>query len=78
MDRACTTNGHKRQAYRLLVGESEGKRAVGRPTGRWVDNIMTDLAERDRGRGDVDWIGLAPDREQWKALANAVTNSRVP
>jgi hypothetical protein len=64
----CSTNGEKRNAYRLLVGKLEGKRPPGRPRRRRVDNIRTDLEEV--GRGDVDWIGLAKDRNRWRALVN--------
>jgi hypothetical protein len=66
----------KRNAYRLLVGKPEGKRPLGRSRRRWVDNIKTDLLER--GWGGVDWIGLAQDRDKWRALVNAVMNLRVP
>jgi hypothetical protein len=66
----------KRKAYRLLVGKPEGKRPLGRPRCRWVNNIMKDLGEV--GRGDVDWIGLAKDRNRWRALVNSVLNLRVP
>jgi hypothetical protein len=66
----------KRNAYRLLVGKPEGKRPLGRPIRRWVDNIRTDLG--DVGWGDVDWIGLAQDRNRWRALVNSVLNLRVP
>jgi hypothetical protein len=52
-----STNGAKRNAYRLLVGKPEGKRPLGRPRRRWVDNIGMGLGEV--GWGDVDWIGLA-------------------
>jgi hypothetical protein len=52
--------GYKRDAYRILVGKPEGKRTLGRPRRRWVDNIRMDLGEV--GWGDVDWIGLAQDR----------------
>jgi hypothetical protein len=52
----------KRNAYRLLVGKPEGKRTLGRPRRRWVDNIKMDLLEL--GWGDVDWIGLAQDRNR--------------
>jgi hypothetical protein len=52
--------GRKRNAYRLLVGKPEGKRQLGRPRRRWVDNVRMDLGEV--GWGDVDWIGLAQDR----------------
>jgi hypothetical protein len=58
----CRTNGEKRNAYRLLVGKPEGKRQLGRPRRRWADNIRTDLGEV--GLGDVDWIGLAHDRNR--------------
>jgi hypothetical protein len=66
----------KRNSYRLLVGKPEGKRPLGRPRLRWVDNIRMDL--REVGWGDVDWIGLAKDRNRWKALVNSVLNLRVP
>jgi hypothetical protein len=65
---ACSTNGDKRNAYRLLVG----KRPLGRPRHRRVGNIEMDLGEV--GWGDVDWIGLAEDRDKWRALVNAVMN----
>jgi hypothetical protein len=68
--------GEKRNAYKLLVGKPEGKRLLGRPTRRWVDNIKMDLEEV--GRGDVDWIGLAQDRNSWRGLVNSVLNLRVP
>jgi hypothetical protein len=58
--------GEKRNAYSLLVGMPEGKRPQGRPRRRWVDNIKMDLGEV--GWGDVDWIGLAQDRDRWRAL----------
>jgi hypothetical protein len=61
----CSTNGEKRNAYRLLVGKPEGKRPLGRPRRRWVDNINRDLGEV--GWGDVDWIGLDQDRDKWRA-----------
>jgi hypothetical protein len=54
----------------------EGKRPLGRPRRRWVDNIRMDLGEV--GWGDVDWIGLAKDRNRWRALVNSVLNLRVP
>jgi hypothetical protein len=67
--------GEKRMAYRLLVGKPEGKKALERPRRRWVDNIRMDLGEV--GGGDVDWIGLAQDRNRWRALVNSVLNLRV-
>jgi hypothetical protein len=72
MGGACSTDGEKRNAYRLLVGKPEGKR----PLERWVDNVGMDLLEV--GWGDVDWIGLAQDRDKWRALVNSVLNLRVP
>jgi hypothetical protein len=66
----------KRNAYRLLVGNSERKRPLGRPRRRWVDNIRMDIGEV--GWGDVDWIGLAQDRNSWRAIVNSVLNLRVP
>jgi hypothetical protein len=54
--------GEKRKSYRLLVGKPEGKRPLGRPRPRWVDNIRMDLGEV--GWGNVDWIGLAKDRNR--------------
>jgi hypothetical protein len=64
--------GDKRNAYRLLVG----KRPLGRPRRRWLDNIRMDLGEF--GWGDVDWIGLAQDSDRWRAVVNSVLNLRVP
>jgi hypothetical protein len=55
--------GEKRNAYRLLVGKPVGRRPLRRPRCRWLDNIRMDLVEV--GWGDVDWIGLAQDRERW-------------
>jgi hypothetical protein len=68
--------GEKRNTYRLLVGKPEGKRPLGRPRRRWVDNIRIDLGEV--GWSDVDSIGLAQDRNRWRALVNSVLNLRVP
>jgi hypothetical protein len=75
MGRPCSTNGKKRNAYRLLVGKPEGKRPLGRPRRRWVDNIKMDLGEV--GWGDVNWIGLAQDRNRWRAVVNSVLNLLV-
>jgi hypothetical protein len=68
--------GEKRNAYRVLVGKPEGKRPLGRPRRMWVDNIRMDLGEV--GCSDVNWIGLAQDRNRWRALVNSVLNLRVP
>jgi hypothetical protein len=68
--------GEKRNAYRLLLGKPEGKRPLGRPRRRWVVNIRMYLGEV--GWGDVDWIGLAKDRNRWRALVNSVLNLRGP
>jgi hypothetical protein len=71
-----TRIGDKRNACRLLVGKPKGKRPLGRPRRRWVDNVRMDLGEV--GWGDVDWIGLAQDRNRWRALVNSVLSLRVP
>jgi hypothetical protein len=68
--------GEKRNVYRLLVGKPEGKRPLGRPRRRWIDNIMMDLLEI--GLSVVDWIGLTQDRYRWRAVVNSVMNLRVP
>jgi hypothetical protein len=67
--------GAKRNAYRL-VGKAEGKRPLGRPSRRWVDNIRMDFGEVRWD--DVDWIGLAQDRNKRRALVNAVMSLRAP
>jgi hypothetical protein len=58
------------------LGKPEGKRPLRRPRHRWVDNIRMDLGEM--GWGDVDWIGLAQDRNRWRVVVNSVLNLRVP
>jgi hypothetical protein len=68
--------GERRNAYRILVGKPEGRRPLGRPRRRWVDNIKMDL--REIGWDGIDWIDLAQDRDQWRVLGNAVMNLRVP
>jgi hypothetical protein len=72
----CSTNGEKRNAYRRLVGKLEGKRPLGRPRRRWVDNIKIDY--REIGWDGMGWIDLAEDRYQWRALLYTVMNIRVP
>jgi hypothetical protein len=65
----------KRNAYKILAGKPEGKRPLGRPRGRWVDIRM---ALGEIGWDGVDWIDVAQDRDQWRALVNTVMNLRVP
>jgi len=67
--------GEEKGSYRVLVGKPEGKRPLGRPRRRWVDNIRVDLQEV--GRGYMDWIVLAQDRDEWRRLVSAVMNFRV-
>jgi hypothetical protein len=62
--------------YRLLVGKPEGKRPLGRPKRRWIDNIKMDILEI--GLSVVHWIGPAQDRYRWRALVKAAMNFRVP
>jgi hypothetical protein len=66
----------EKNVYRLLVRKPEGKRPLGRPRRRWVDNINMALVVI--GLGGVDWIGLAQDRDKWRALVNAVMNLQAP
>jgi hypothetical protein len=67
--------GEEREATRDLVRKPEGKRSLGRPRRRWVDNIRMDLQEVGCGYGD--WIGLAQDKDGWRKLVSAVMNLRV-
>jgi hypothetical protein len=68
--------GEKKKAYRILVGKPEGKRPLGRPRRMLVNNIRMNL--REIGWDGVDWIDMAQDRDQWRALVNTVLNLRVP
>jgi len=68
--------GEERGVYRVLVGKPEGKRSLGRPRRRWVDNIGLDLQEVECGY--MDWIGLVQNRDGWRTLVSAVMNLRVP
>jgi len=68
--------GEERRVYRVLLGKPEGRRPLGRPRRRWVDNIRIDLQEV--GCGYMDWIGLAQDTDRWRKLVSAVMNLRVP
>jgi hypothetical protein len=66
----------KLTAYRLSVGRPEGKRSIGRPRNRWVDNININL--REIGWSGMDLCDLASGRDQWMALVNTAMNLRVP
>ena len=68
--------GEEMGVYRVLVVKPEGRRPLGRPRRRWVDNIRIDLQEMVCGY--MDWIGLAQDRDRWRTLVSAVMNLRVP
>ena len=69
---ACGAYGWGEGVYTVLVGKPEGKRPLGRPRRRWVDNIRTDLQEV--GCGCMDWMGLAQDRDRWRTFVSAVMN----
>jgi hypothetical protein len=73
---ACSTNVDMRNAYSILVGKPDGKRPLGRPRHRWVVNIKMDLREIEWD--GMDWINVAHDRHQRRALVNMVMNLRVP
>jgi hypothetical protein len=68
--------GEKRNACRILAGNPEGKRSLGRSRRRWVDNIKVDLSETEWD--GTDWIDMAQDRDQWRALVNTVIKFPVP
>jgi hypothetical protein len=68
--------GDRRREYRVLVGIPEGKKPIERTRRRWEDNIKIVLQEV--GWGGMDWIGLAQDRDRWRAFLKAVMNLRVP
>jgi len=68
--------GEERGVYSVLVGKPEGRRPLGRPRRRWVDNNRTDLQEVECVY--MDWIGLAQDRDRWRTLVSAVMNLGVP
>jgi hypothetical protein len=72
MGMVCSTYGTSRNAYRILVGNPEGKRPVRRSTLRWEDNIKMDL--REIGWSSMHWIDLAQDMDQWRAVVNTVMN----
>jgi len=68
--------GEERGVYRVLLGKPEGRRPLGRPRRRWVDNIRMNLQEVECGY--MDWIGLAQDRDRWLTLVSAAMNLQVP
>jgi len=68
--------GDRRGIFRVLVGEPEGNRSLGRLMHRWEDNIKMDLQEV--GCGGMDWIVLAQDRDRWQALVTVVMSLHVP
>jgi hypothetical protein len=74
--RVCSTNGEKGTSYRNLVRKPEGESAISRPRFMWKDNINTNL--RNIRLGGMDWIDLAQDRDQWRAIVNIVMNLRYP
>jgi hypothetical protein len=76
MGRACSTYEEKRNDNRVFVGRPKGKGSLQRRRRMWEDNIKIYL--RERGWGDVDWIDLAQDREQWRAVLNTAMKFRVP
>jgi hypothetical protein len=67
--------GEERKVYKVLVGNPEGKRPLGRPRRRWEDGIRMDL--REPGLGGVDWIRLAQDGDRWRAVVSAVMDLLV-
>jgi hypothetical protein len=75
MGGACSADGEERGVYKVLVGEPEGKRPLGRPRCKWEGNIRIDLQKV--GCRGMDWIGLAQDRDRWRAIVNAVMKLRV-
>jgi hypothetical protein len=72
----CSTDGGEEECLYIIGRKARGKRLLGGPRRRWVDNIRIDLGEV--GWGDVDWVGLAKDRKRWRAFVNLVLNLRVP
>ena len=68
--------GEGRGVHRVLVGQPEGKRPMGRPRRRWEDNIKMDL--REMGGGCGDWMEMAQVRDSWRALVSRVMNLRFP
>jgi hypothetical protein len=76
MGRTCNKHGERRNSYRNLVGKPEDKRPLGRPRRKCENNIIMDFREIEWG--GMDWIDVAQNRYQWRALVNTVINLRVP
>jgi len=76
IEKYVTSVGEERRVNRVLVGKLEGRRSLGRPRRRWVDNIKMDLQEL--GCGNMDCVGLAQERDRSRTLVSAVMNLRVP
>jgi hypothetical protein len=76
MGGACSAYVGERGLHRLLVGKTDGKTPLGRPSRRWEDNIKMNQKEIGGGRGD--WMALAQDRDRWRALVSTVKNLRAP
>jgi ribonucleotide reductase beta subunit family protein with ferritin-like domain len=73
---ACSMNGEKGKAYRILVEKPEGERQLGRSKYTWIDNIDMNLTQTSWD--GKDWIDLAQDRDQWRALVNIALNLLIP
>jgi hypothetical protein len=76
MARVCSTNGAKRNAYRILVRNPERNIPLGISRRSWTDNIKMNL--RETSWDDMDWTDLAEDKERWRALVNTVMNIWIP
>jgi hypothetical protein len=75
MGRTCSTHGAKKNARRIFVGKPEGKGPLGKSRRRREDNIKVELREIEWG--GMDWINLAQDRDQWRALVNTAMHLQV-
>jgi hypothetical protein len=78
MGMASSMNEEKKNANRILVANPEGKRPLGRARHGWVDNTCIKMDLKEIGRGGMNWINLAPDKDQWRGLLNTIINHRVP